>query len=178
MERHLMINNKINVFLSVFLKMILKLKYRNRIHIGKRLKAAGSTIAITNKNGVLKISDSFKVMKNAVIHSDGGKIEIGNNVFVNSNSIIVSRNRIGIGNNVCIGPNVCVYDHNHLDDRVKECGEIFIEDGVWIGAGVIILKGVRIGKNAIIGAGSVITKNVDANVIIYQKRESIIKRLA
>lgn len=42
---------------------------------------------------------------------------------------------------------------------------VTIEDGAWIGAGVIILPGVRIGKNAVIGAGSVVTKDIPANVV-------------
>ncbi len=42
----------------------------------------------------------------------------------------------------------------------------YIESNVYIGAGVIILHGVRIGKNAIVGAGAVVTKDVKANTIV------------
>lgn len=44
-------------------------------------------------------------------------------------------------------------------------GPIIIEDDVWLGYGVIVLSGVRIGRGAIIGAGSVVTKDVPAGAI-------------
>jgi tetrahydrodipicolinate N-succinyltransferase len=44
--------------------------------------------------------------------------------------------------------------------------EIIIEDNVWIGAGSIILPGVKVGRGSIIGAGAVVTKNVDCNTIV------------
>ena len=40
-----------------------------------------------------------------------------------------------------------------------------IEECVWVGAGAIILPGVTIGKNSVIGAGSVVTKDIPANVV-------------
>lgn len=42
---------------------------------------------------------------------------------------------------------------------------IVIEDGVWFGANVTVLGGVRIGKNSVIGAGSVVTCDIPENVI-------------
>ena len=167
-----MLKNKTNIILSTFKIFALKLKYRSKIKIGKRFKAKGSYICITNKKGKIKIGSSFKAMKNSIIHSDGGLIEIGHNVFINSNSIVVSRKSIKIGDNVSIGPNVCIYDHNHADERVDEIAEIKIGKGSWIGAGSIILKGVEIGDNVIIGAGSIITKNIPDDSIVVQKRVS------
>ena len=41
-----------------------------------------------------------------------------------------------------------------------------IEDDVWLGAGVIVLKGVRIGRGAVVGAGSVVTKNIESLAIV------------
>ena len=40
-----------------------------------------------------------------------------------------------------------------------------IESGVWIGAGAIILPGITIGENSVIGAGSVVTRDIPANVV-------------
>jgi maltose O-acetyltransferase len=42
---------------------------------------------------------------------------------------------------------------------------IFIGDNVWIGGGVIVCPGVRIGSNTTIGAGSVVTKDIPDNVV-------------
>lgn len=47
----------------------------------------------------------------------------------------------------------------------KKWGEIIVEDHVFIGQGVIILPGVRIGKRTLIGAGSVVTKNCRPNSV-------------
>lgn len=56
-------------------------------------------------------------------------------------------------------------------------GEICIKRNVWIGAGVIITKGVTIGENSIVAAGSVVTKDIPANTIFIQKREPIYQNL-
>lgn len=165
-----MINNTKNIFISFFKKTFLFCKYKKRIRIGRRFKAYKSDICITNKSGRIYIGSSLKILKNSIIQSDGGVINIGDNVFINSGCFIVSRVKISIGNNVSIGPNVCVYDHNHSDNRLnKEKQEIIIEDGAWIGANSVILSGVRIGKNAIIGAGTVVTKNVESGSVYFKK---------
>jgi acetyltransferase-like isoleucine patch superfamily enzyme len=75
---------------------------------------------------------------------------------------------IEIGDDVLCGPRVIVWarDHNYqrLDVPMKSQGhnarKIIIEDDVWLGAGAIVLKGVRVGRGSIVGAGSVVTKDV------------------
>ena len=105
----------------------------------------------------------------------GRNIHIGNNVTVNTGCTFVDCNRITIGNNVLIAPNVQIYTATHsieLNERLTpmETDEgieyirhtyalpVTIEDGCWIGGGVIILPGITIGKGSVIGAGSVVTK--------------------
>lgn len=70
------------------------------------------------------------------------------------------------------------------DKRTK--GKIIIEDDVWIGLGVTVLSGVRIGKGAIVASGAVVTKDVPAysivggvpaKVIKYRFSDSIIEKL-
>ena len=76
-----------------------------------------------------------------------------------------------IGNNVLIGPRVTIAVATHPEDpAVRATGaqynrKVVIEDDVWIGAGAIILPGVTIHKNSIIGAGSVVTHDIEANVV-------------
>ncbi len=75
---------------------------------------------------------------------------------------------VTIGNKVRIGPRVMITTTNHVfSDRDRpimeqgvDCGEVAIEDDVWIGANVTILPGVTIGKGAVVGAGAVVTKDV------------------
>jgi len=117
---------------------------------------------------------------NPFICDYGCNIYIGDNVSVNMNCTFVDCNKITIGNNVLIASNVQIYTAAHpieLSERLTpgwtpESEEYFcrtfalpvtIEDGCWIGGGVIILPGVTIGKGSVIGAGSVVTKDIPAN---------------
>jgi acetyltransferase-like isoleucine patch superfamily enzyme len=79
---------------------------------------------------------------------------------------------ISIGNKVMFGPSVTIVAGDHrtnivgsfMYDVIEKLPEndlnVVIEDDVWIGANVLILKGVTIGKGSIIGAGSVVVKNI------------------
>lgn len=76
---------------------------------------------------------------------------------------------ITIGKYVMMGPEVMIIGQNHDFSEVsrpmmfqgyKEISEVVIEDDVWIGARVIILPGVRVGKGSIIGTGAVVTKDI------------------
>ena len=102
----------------------------------------------------------------------GGKfISLGDNVYINFEFIAVDDTFIEIGNNVLIGPRVTIAVATHPEDpAVRATGaqynrKVVIEDDVWIGAGAIILPGVTIHKNSIIGAGSVVTHDIEANVV-------------
>jgi len=87
--------------------------------------------------------------------------------------------KIILGNNVKCGANTLITDSDwHLDDlRVGKSKEVIIKDNVWLGYGVIVLKGVTIGENSVIGAGSVVTKNVPSNVIAAGNPCKVIKIL-
>ena len=100
------------------------------------------------------------------------RIHLGDNVFINRNCIIVSHNSILIKNGVTIGPNCCIYDHDH---DLRHRGEfvtapITIGENVWLGANVLIMKGVSIGDNSVIGAGCVITHDIPSKTAVIQKR--------
>lgn len=99
-------------------------------------------------------------------------LEVGENVFINRNCVIVARSKIVIGAGTQIGPNVCIFDHDH--DRKKGgstiTAPIYIGKNVWIGANVVITKGVNIGENCVIAAGSIVTKDVPPSHTFVQKR--------
>lgn len=101
----------------------------------------------------------------------GKNVHIGNDFYANFNLTLVDDTDIYIGNNVLIGPNVVIDTGTHPirpDIRAKQAQynvAVTIEDNVWIGAGAIILPGVCIGKNTVIGAGSIVTKDIPANVV-------------
>jgi len=77
---------------------------------------------------------------------------------------------VTIGNDVLIGPRVVIHSLNHVYKDAKVpirlqghvAKPVVIEDDVWIGAGAIILAGVRVGRGAVVGAGSVVVGDVPA----------------
>ena len=96
------------------------------------------------------------------------EVTIGHNVFI-SEYFHISAHKFTIGQDVIIGPRLTAICNNHKFDMEgktvfeiasdKEYKPIVIEEDVWIGANVILLPGVTIGKGCIIGAGSVVTKS-------------------
>lgn len=102
----------------------------------------------------------------------GGKfVHFGSNVYANFHLTLVDDTDIYVGDNVMIGPNVTISAGTHPvhpELRRKQAQynlSITIGSNVWIGANSVILPGVRIGDNTVIGAGSVVTRDIPANVV-------------
>lgn len=101
----------------------------------------------------------------------GCHISIGENFYANFDCIILDVCKVTIGENVLFGPRVCIYTTGHPIDAIVrnsllEFGKpVTIGDNVWVGGSTVINPGVSIGNNTIIGSGSVVTKNIPANVI-------------
>jgi acetyltransferase-like isoleucine patch superfamily enzyme len=104
----------------------------------------------------------------------GYNISIGNNVFVGRNCTILDPCEIKIGDNCFLGPNVSLFGATLYTDPKRRQGsksaqigsKITISEDVWIGGGVIVLPGVKIGKGAAVGAGSVVTKDVPPYTVV------------
>ena len=103
---------------------------------------------------------------------DYGKfIEIGERTFVNYDCIILDACKVKIGHHVMIGPRTCIYSASHpIYAPIRAEGydvskPVAIGNYVWLGGNVVVNPGVTIGDNSIIGAGSVVTKDIPANVI-------------
>lgn len=114
----------------------------------------------------------------------------GNHVYIGSRaSFIASIANIYIGNYVMFGPNVTIRGGNHRIDivgkymyNVKEREkllendqDVIIEDDVWVGCNVTILKGVTIGRGSIVAAGAVVTKSCKRYSIIGGNPSKLIK---
>lgn len=120
----------------------------------------------------------------APFHCDYGKnIEIGEEFFANYNMIILDVGRVKIGDRVQFAPNVSLYTAGHPihpDSRNSgyEYGiDITIGNNVWIGGNTCVMPGVTIGDNAVIGAGSVVTKDIPANVVAVGNPCKVIREI-
>lgn len=96
-----------------------------------------------------------------------------------SGTVIGAAKSVSIGNNVRCGANTLITDTDwHTDDiRTSADASVVIEDNVWLGYGVKILKGVHIGKNSLIGAGSIVTRDIPGNVVAAGNPCKVIKKL-
>ena len=101
----------------------------------------------------------------------GYNISVGARTFINYDSVLLDCNRITIGAEVQIAPGVHIYTATHpLEAVLRRSGQeyalpVTIGDGVWLGGGAIVCPGVTIGENTVVGAGSVVTRDLQANVV-------------
>ncbi len=160
---------------------LFKLFYFKRLKISGVEKFSLKVKLCIKHNSNISFGKKCRVRRNTSFYCyDGGKIEIGNNTFINEGCIISSRKLIKIGENCNLGNNISIYDNDHDYRRnlsVYVSSDVNIGNNVWIGANCIILKGVTIGDNSVIAAGSVVINDVSANSIIYQRKNTIIKEV-
>ncbi len=183
--------NKLNLFF--------KLKRINKdIIVGRDIKITKKFRYKVKFKGNIIIGDNVYI--DGYLKTEGrGKIQIGNNCSFRQNTFIGAVNSVKIGNNVFGAENIFIVDNNNHPISPKErykmtmtppgsvlwgwLGEnvlnspVEIEDNVWIGRYSMILKGVKIGKNSIIAAGSVVTKSVPQNSIVAGNPAKIVKTL-
>lgn len=119
-----------------------------------------------------------------IMVSENGHINIGNEVFLNKGCIIAAHDNIVIGNKTRFGPYTMIFDHDYdyKNSDVKKrdrhiSAPVIIGNNVWIGAGVIILKGTKIGDNCVVGAGCVLKGNYEPKTVIIQKSNVDIKEI-
>jgi len=142
-----------------------------------------------------------------VLERNIGTVSVGNDSFIGGSQIICAH-RIDIGSNVLVswGCNIVDHDSHSLDwsDRaedvrkwreglltgglekasalknwdVVEMAAIKIQDKVWLGMNVTVLKGVTIGEGAVVAAGSIVTKDVPPWTLVAGNPARVIKELA
>ena len=102
----------------------------------------------------------------------GGKfVHFGSYIYANFNLTLVDDAPIYVGDHTMFGPNVTLVTAGHpVLPRLRELvyqfnAPVHIGKNCWLGAGVIVLPGVSVGDNSVIGAGSVVTRDIPANVV-------------
>lgn len=101
----------------------------------------------------------------------GKNVHFGKGVYANFNLTLVDDTHIYVGDHTMLGPNVVLATAGHpilpelRPDAYQFNLPIHIGKNCWLGAGVIVLPGITIGDNSVIGAGSIVTKDIPANVV-------------
>lgn len=155
----------------------------------------GSNVLIGNNviiRSNVSIGDSCIIKDNTVVGSEGfgymktdeglehipqlGYVSIGNNVIIGSNCTIekpalgktVLKDNVKVDDLIQIGHNVEIGENTIITTGFKAEGGVKIGSDTFIGMGVVIISSkVSIGNNCLVGAGSVITKSIPDNKMVY-----------
>lgn len=148
------------------------LRLGTRVFIGERV-----VIFQDKDGGPVELGNSAQLYGDTYIQTGyGGNIKIGARTTVQPRcQFSAYKGSIEIGCDVQIAPNCAFYPYDHdfapgeliRKQPLQTKGGITIEDDVWLGFGVIVLDGVRIGKGAVIGAGAVVTHDIPEGAIAF-----------
>ncbi|MBP7051864.1 MAG: acyltransferase [Phycisphaerae bacterium] len=114
------------------------------------------------------------------------KLVIGDGTVIHLYFHCGAAQSVTIGRDVLIAGRVYISDHDHVfDDPVLPArrasglrsAPVVIEDGVWLGEGCVILKGVRVGQRAVVGANAVVTKDVPPFTIVGGVPARVIRKI-
>ena len=141
------------------------------VHVHPSSWISGRSVLRVCGGGSITIGRNCEVHPFAMLMTYGGHIRIGDNCSINPFTIVYGHGGVRIGNGVRIAAHTVIIPANHnpgsdaqpLHQAGVSGDGITIDDGVWLAAGVRILDGVHVHRNAIVGAGSVVTKSVAEN---------------
>jgi acetyltransferase-like isoleucine patch superfamily enzyme len=146
------------------------LRLGRNIFIGDRV-----TIFRADNGGPVELGDRACLLRDTIIETgDGGSLTLGADTYVHPRcQLNAYKASIKIGRGVLIAANCAFYSHNHgiapgkpiREQPLEAKGDIIVGDHAWLGTGVIVLGGVRIGTGAVIGAGAVVTQSVPDDAI-------------
>lgn len=158
------------------------------VHIGANSVIRANAVIYAG----VTIGDNFQCGHGAMIrenNSIGDYCSVGTNAVLEPGNTIGSRTRIHsgcflehvtLGERVFVGPNVTFTDDPH--PPCVECtdlvGGAVVEDGAAIGGNSTLLPAVRIGEGALVGAGSVVTKDVPARMVVAGNPAQVLKAVS
>ena len=135
--------------------------------------------------GPVEVGDRVHLYRDIIIQTgQGGSVSIGPHCYIQPRCTFSAyKGSIKIGEGVQIAPNCSFYSYDHgiatgikiTEQPLQTKGGIIIDDDAWLGVGVTVLDGVRIGKGAVVGAGSVVMKDVPDGAVVMGVPACIVK---
>jgi acetyltransferase-like isoleucine patch superfamily enzyme/dTDP-4-dehydrorhamnose 3,5-epimerase-like enzyme len=118
-----------------------------------------------------RIGSDCNICSHCLIESD---VVIGDRVTVKSG--VQLWDGLRVGDDVFIGPNASFTNDRfpRSRQRPEKFLETVVEQGASIGAGAVVLPGIRIGSNAMVAAGAVVTRSVPPNAIVVGNPAKIV----
>ena len=151
----------------------------------RRTSSVGSRAVVLGRPTVdatdLVVGTDFKIWSGhrKTLISGWGPIRIGDRVFVNCGTVLISVLGITVGDDVALANEVYVMDSNShgVEGRPHVEAPVTIGDGTWVGARAMILPGVTIGKRVVVAAGSVVTRDVPDDVLVAGNPARVVRSL-
>ena len=130
---------------------------------------------VDSEGGAVELGDRVFINKDTIIETaQGGSITIGDESHIQPRCHLAAYlSPIMIGRQAQIAPYCAFFPYDHIIapgkslflQPLRSKGGIVIEDDVWLGVGVTVLDGVRIGTGAVVAAGAVVTKDIPPGAI-------------
>jgi acetyltransferase-like isoleucine patch superfamily enzyme len=153
--------------------------------VGSKVRIWGNP-SIQNR-GVMRIGERVRLVSTIatleMVTEAGGALEIGPGAFINYGCSIAATKLVQIGPCCNIGTYVIMMDNDfhRLEpehrNEYPESAPIILEKNVWLGARVIVLRGVTIGTGSVIGAGSVVTRDIPPRTLAAGVPAKVIRHL-
>ena len=150
--------------------------YHPHVSFGKHV-FIGDRVMLFSRDGsgLIRLGDRVHVYQDTCVETgEGGEISIGKNSSIHRGcQLMAYKGSIRIGEGVAIAAGCALYPYDHgielgrpiRSQPIVSKGAIEVGDDAWLGTGVTVLAGVRIGEGAVVAAGAVVTRDVPPNSI-------------
>lgn len=149
----------------------------------------GINVKVVNRGGKIMLGKNVIIRPSTFLcaHCSNSELQIAEDAEIGNHSTISCFNKIYVGRGVLTGPHVWIGDNNHKYEnphipikfqgvQIKKGDRVLIDSGTWIGTNVVVVGNVRIGKNCVIGANSVVTKDIPDYCVAVGIPAKVVKR--